>query len=174
MRLKALWSDLLLLLAVLRHPVRQWTAWRDLAGLLGDGGVTIDTPPAPEGHPIGARTVIQADGDVLVIVAEATLRDDVLLCEHARRVDEWYERSRGAVARGALALRALIATVSTAISAPGGWSTFRRLGGLAGVLGGAFAFLTLLVLVGWLLGRLASVLLRRRMKGWLGGGGLPA
>jgi len=80
-------------------------SWRSLiVGFLVEGGATIDTPPAAEGEPIGARTLIQPDGDVVVIVARASLRDEALLAEHRRQVAQWYDRSRDAVRRATLAV----------------------------------------------------------------------
>jgi len=172
LRLRTLPADLLVLLGVLCHPSRHWKAWRGLAHLLGAGGATIDTPPAAEDDPISARTVIQPDGDVIVIVDPQALLDDQLVEEHLRRVADWYGRGRGAVHDGLAALRALIAAVSGTLGMSSGWYAFRREGGLSGGLLGVVVFAVLPLFVGWLLGRIISSVVQRKMKGWLGGGGL--
>lgn len=160
MRLDALRRDLLLLGGVLAHPAQQWRRWRDLAlELFRDGGATIDTPPAEEHARIGASTVIQADGDVLVFVDEASLLDETPLETHRQRVAEWYERSRATVRQAAVVVRALALAVSGVVATAGGMVT----GGVVGRLAGLAVFGTLLMVGGRLFGLVASTVLRRRI-----------
>ncbi len=169
-RVKRLLADVLLLADLALHPLRWWKAWRSLAGeLFKQGGVAIDTPPAGEREPVALRTVIQPDGDVLVLVREAPVPDDQLLAEHRRRVDRWYQGNRDAVHQAAGALRAMVSTLSLGSAAASGWAAFERASGFPGVLLGLVLPCVVFPVAKLGLGRLASTFLRRRMDRWLGG-----
>lgn len=169
MTLAGLRSDALLFGGVLAHPVRQWRSWHGLArDLFGYGGVTIDTPPA-EGDEeklaktaVQARTVIQPDGDVLVLVRvddDDRLPDGPVLAAHQQRVGEWYEQGREIVGQAVVTLRVLIGTLSLVAATTLGSFTWSMVSWQAGlvVLGAAVP------LGRWLLGRLARGLLQGRI-----------
>lgn len=163
-------GDLLVLAGLALHPLRWWKAWRSLAAeLFRQGGVTIDTPAADEGEPIALRTVIQPDGDVLVLVREGPVPDDELLIEHRDRVDRWYQGNRHAVHQAAGALRAVVSSLSLASAAASGWAGSQRASGLTAVLLGFVVPCVVFPVAKRGLGTLASLFLRRRMDRWLGG-----
>jgi len=167
-RLRGFWNDLVLLVGVVLHPVRQWKSWHSVtAGFLHDGGATIDTPPAGTDHPIGVRTVIQPDGDVLVIIDENCLHDGALLGEHSRRVAEWYEASREVTRRAVVTVRALILAASGGLAVASGRASFAGVHGLTGSAIRLAISAVTIPLVGLILSRLASFVLRRRIHQWL-------
>jgi len=175
MRPRALWGDLLLVLDLVLHPVRQWRSWRSLtAGLLGDGGATITTSSAAEVKTVVARTVIQPDGDVLVMVDPGFLHADVLLAQHGRQVAEWFDRSRASMRQATLTLQALSLGASGGAGAESWWSVYSRVHGIGGGVLGLAASGAIAPLVHMLFGRLASAVVRHRVDRWLGGAGAKA
>jgi len=152
--------------------VQQWRSWRSLtAGFLREGGATITTSSAAEATTVVARTVIQPDGDVLVMVNLGFLHAEVLLAQHSRQVAEWFDRSRASMRQATLALQALALSVSGGAAAESWWSVYRRLHGIAGGVTGLVASAVAFPLVHLLIGRLASVVVRRQVDRWLGGAG---
>lgn len=127
---KAVGRDLLLLGGVMAAPIRQWKDWRDVAvEFLGEGGAMITTPPVDhENQPVLARTIVQPDGDVLVIVDRAALIDASVLTAHQHRVDEWYRRRTVVVRQAAIAFKALAIAIGAVMALPAGWVTGQRLG----------------------------------------------
>ena len=83
-------------------PERAATPWPGIRTLASDlrrlaldlfqeGGATIDTPPAAAaGAPLAARTVVQADGDLVCMVDERYCADVELQRAHHRQVEEWF------------------------------------------------------------------------------------
>jgi hypothetical protein len=68
--------------------------------LFVEGGATIDTPSGADDHtPVLVRTVIQPDGDVVCMVADAGryATDPALRAEHREAVRAWCERFEGVV-----------------------------------------------------------------------------
>jgi len=129
---RGLGNDLVLLGDVVAHPVRQWRSWRDLViGFLGEGGATVDSPPPVAGEPnedrpIGARTVIQPDGDVVVAIDRSVLGDADLLRGHGQQVDEWYARSAATLRQAALAVRAVAVVLSGMVTLASAWTSGLR------------------------------------------------
>jgi hypothetical protein len=167
-------TDLRQLLGVILHPLRWWRAWRSLAGqLFLEGGVAIDTPPAAEGQPIDLRTLIQPDGDVLVLVRDGWEPDAGRIADHLGRVARWYDESRTVVLQSAGALRAVVMGVSVGAAGGSGWTTLDRLDGITGLAAALGVSAGLFGALRLGLGRLGSILLRRRIDRWLGGAVAP-
>lgn len=154
---------------VLVYGGRRWNAWRSLTSqLFEQGGAAIDTSAPTEGSSL--RTLIQIDGDVLVIVRGALPTAD-LLAEHRRRVEGWYEENRRVVRQTVGSLRMTADGLSLVVAAGSGWTTFEAFeGSLLSALGpavGAGMFPTLRIALRWV----ASAVLRRRAGVWLGADG---
>ena len=145
---------------------RRWSAWRSLTSqLFEEGGAAIDTDAPAEGTSL--RTLIQIDGDVLVIVRGELPTAD-LLAEHRKRVERWYEENRTVVRQTVGSLRMVTDGLSLVAAAGSGWSTFEAFeGSLLSALGPVVAagvFPTLRIALRWV----ASSILRRRAGAWLG------
>lgn len=86
--------------------------------LFDNGGAAIETPD-PEVGPdaIFARTVVQADGDVLCFVTERYGDDAGLRQEHDARTDEWFGRLHATVAGISATTRTATRWVSVAVVA---------------------------------------------------------
>ena len=174
-RLRGALADLAVLASLIRHRKRWWRAWRSLADeLFREGGATIDST-AGGGHDgeqgdIVLRTLIQPDGDVLVLVRAGPLLDDELLAGHRRRVEEWYEGNRTAVHQAAGALRALVATGSLAAAGASGWGVTEpvALDGAGRALAGLAVSAVVLPCARYALSRSAERLLRSQINRWLG------
>lgn len=157
---------LVLLLGLASYAAVRWQAWRSLTiELFREGGVTLDTA-APDRTTM-LRTLIQIDGDVLVIVGGEEPTAD-LLVQHRERVDRWYEENRTVVRQSIGSLRTLMAGMSLGGSAASGWSTFQSVGGSVGAAAGVGLAAVLLPILRAGLGWLASWFVRQRVKGWLG------
>ena len=160
----------LLLVGLALHPVRSWRAWRSLTvELFEDGGATIDTTAAEETTRL--RTVIQPDGDVLVIVQGDEPSTD-LVATHRAQVERWYEDNRKALRRSLDPLRAMMAAVSAAGATASGWSTFDALEGGTGAVAGLVAGAVVAPLLRLGIGALVAGIVRRRVARWLGPVGL--
>lgn len=161
MTLAAIGTDLVLFGRVVAHPRRHWSRWHALVrDLFGCGGVTIDTPPAGGDEVIWVRTVIQPDGDVLVLVHEDHVTDDVVLAMHQQRVSHWYEEGQATVRQALVTLRVLIWGLSATAAASLGSVTSSLVRWEVGLLvGGA-----LLPFLRWLFGFLANDLLQGRIE----------
>lgn len=155
---------------VVLYGAWRWNAWRALTGqLFRQGGAAIDTGAPSEG--MWLRTLIQVDGDVLVIIHGRPPTAD-LLRRHQARVERWYERNRRVVRQSVGSLKAVTDGLSVAAAAESGWSTVQALEGvIGGVIGGALglvagtaAFGIVRLVLRWV----ASALLRRRVDAWLG------
>lgn len=120
-----------------------------------DGGATIDTR-RPAGPGVGARTVVQPDGDVLLLVDEEAWEEDAFREAHQRRVAEWFTAFRSTVTTARRVLRRGAALGGVIFASAGA------------VAAGAFADLVtsaLVVLVGIPGGGFASrVLLRAGLR----------
>lgn len=162
-------TDLLLFGRVLAHPRRQWSSWHTLVrDLFAAGGVTITTPPAEGNEPIYAKTVIQPDGDVLVLVHGAHVTDADVLATHQQRVSQWYVQARTTVHQVVATLRVMVWTVSVAAAATFDSITAAAVRWQVGLLvAGVF-----LPVARWLLGRLAKNLLKARIDRVLHGAGV--
>ncbi|MCA1672022.1 MAG: hypothetical protein LC799_07415 [Actinobacteria bacterium] len=97
--------------------------------LFAAGGATIDTPEPPDSpddaFAVTARTVVQPDGDVLVLVAERYCVDADLRRLHAVRVAAWFERLERTVTTTAVALRRAAVTLVSVIVTLSGLQTWR-------------------------------------------------
>ncbi len=166
-------EDLPLLLDLIRHPVRRWGGWHTMAvELFGKGGMTIDTPATRDNDLIGFRTLIQPDGDVVVIVDDASLLDEDLLRRHRQLVTAWYERSTTMLRQVEVSLRAIITAVAVVVAVTLGLigseilaNGILRLALSALISGVAFPLLRFGAK------SLAYALVRRRMDAWVGGAG---
>ncbi len=94
------------------------------------GGSTIDTPlPGSGPLAVGARTVVQLDGDLICVVDESSADDATLLRAHLERVETWFAGLRSIVVATGAALR----TAGLVLGALVGLAT----GAVAGTLGNA-------------------------------------
>lgn len=167
------WHKLCLILDLIFHARAHWRSWRKLAkALFNEGGATIDTPSLPGLAPL--RTLIQADGDVLVIVHQDDPLDEEVLRRHGQRVDDWYTQVRAALRRAEVMLEAVAAPIS---SIPSAWSGWRAWGagpadGITAVVPAAVASVVVFFIVRKVVGWVAYALLKTRIDKWLGGAGI--
>lgn len=103
--------------------------------MLQAGGATIETPPqqAPD-QTVLARTVIQPDGDVLVLVHGNYVRDGQLQRDHSAVVSGWYARSDAAFTNVRVLLNSARRFVAGAIAAVAAVITTLQWGNVAGLL----------------------------------------
>lgn len=162
-------GDLPLLVEVLRHPVRGWVGWRTMAvELFRQGGMTLDTPASRRADLIGARTLIQPDGDVVVIVDDVSLLDDDLLRRHRQLVGAWYERSKTTMRQVEVSLRALIFAVAAVVAVASGWFTSGVVDGILRLPIGAAVSRVVFPVLRLAARNLVYGLVRRRMDTWVG------
>lgn len=150
----------------------RWNAWRALTRqLFRKGGAAIDTDAPSEG--MWLRTLIQVDGDVLVII-QGQLPTADLLRRHQQRVERWYEQNRKVVRQSVGSLKAVTDGLSLVAAAESGWSTTQAVAGVAGGALGLLAATSAFGISRLLLRWVVSALLRRRVDTWVGtarGGG---
>ena len=166
-------EDIPLVLDLVRHPRQRIGGWQTMAvQLFRKGGMTIDTPAVRDGSLIGIRTLIQPDGDVVVIVDDASHLDEDLLRRHRQLVTSWYERSRTTLQQVAVTLSASISAVAGVVAlATGLLGSDAVANGIIRLVigpvitGVAYPFIRLGVR------RLVYALVRRRMDHWVGGAG---
>ena len=114
-----------------RMPLRSVVdGWRRLYREVSEaGGSTIDTPlPGSGPLAVGARTVVQLDGDLICLVDESWA-DDATLQAHLEGVETWFAGLRAIV----VATRAALRTAGLVLGALVGLAT----GAVAGTLGNA-------------------------------------
>lgn len=95
--------------------------------LLAAGGATIATPRPPEDEeeaaafPLAARTVVQADGDLLYLVTDAYRADAAVRALHAERVAAWFAELQRTLATLTVAVRRAGYAAGTVVVAGAGW-----------------------------------------------------
>ena len=94
---------------------RRWAEFHRLRrALFEEGGAVIESPGDAHGRAgaLDARTVVQADGDVLWFVHEDAAGDAAAMAAHAERVGRWYAESGRTMAGLRAQLGVLRATAS--------------------------------------------------------------
>ena len=141
---------------------RRWVAFRHLRNdLFGAGGAAIESPDPDRGTAttprlVDARTVVQADGDVLWFIRTEAMEDPSVLTTHVQKVADWYAHSARTVNALGVYLRALRVTASfvigflAAVTSAGGWRWWIP---VATVVAGTVLQPVIHAVIGWLLRR---------------------